>query len=65
MVLLYLIVKLICHADSLDFTSKIRGTDACYCNNFTILGRIKAGWMNDAILRPKILIVFQSYEDSW
>ena len=61
MVLLYSIVKLFCHADSLDLT--FRGTDACYCNNFIILRQIKAGWMNDAILRPKILIVFQSYED--
>ena len=52
MVLLYSIVKLFCHADALDFTSKIRGTDACYCNNFIILRQIKAGWMNDAILRP-------------
>ena len=51
MVLLYLIVKLFCHADSLDLTSKIRDTDACYCNNFIILRQIKAGWMNDAILR--------------
>ena len=63
MVLLYLIVKLFCHADSLDLTKKIRGTDACYCNNFIILRQIKAGWMNDAILRPQIFIVFQSYED--
>ena len=51
MVLLYLIVKLFRHADSLDLTSKIRGTDACYYN-FIILRQIKAEWMNDAILRP-------------
>ena len=49
MVLLYLIVKLFRHADSLDLTSKIRGNDARYCNNFIILRQIKAGWMNDAI----------------
>ena len=52
MVLHYLLVKIFCHADSLDLTSKIRGNDARYCNTFIISRQIKAGWMNDAILRP-------------
>ena len=32
-------------------------------NTFIISRQIKAGWMNDAILCPQILIVFPSYED--
>ena len=52
MVLHYLTEKILCLADSLDLTSKIRGIDARYCNTFIISRRIKAGWMNDAILRP-------------
>ena len=58
MVLHYLLVKIFCHADFLDLTSKIRGNDARYCNTFIISRQIKAGWMNDAILTA-----FQSYED--
>ena len=63
MVLHYLTVRILCHAKSLDLTSNIWGIDTRYCNTFIISRRIKAWWMNDAILRPKLLTVFQSYED--
>ena len=50
MVLPFLAENIFCLADSLDLTSKIRGIGARYCNTFIISRRIKAGWMNDAIL---------------
>ena len=52
MVLLYLIVKIFCHYQFF----RLRGIDTRYCNTFIIFRRIKAGWMNDAILHgPSML----------